>query len=145
MDAVRALFWNTDWKSRRLEPWCERAKIVNVKIEPMMTEAPFGELKSADLSLEAKVLELNEEQRVLFMLVPDREEDKGAIAQGKCKLLQLTIVEVVKYTFNPRPRGWVIVESEMGSDEYKRVGLFRGFSGSQYCFEEVAKQIIKLV
>jgi hypothetical protein len=106
---------DSDWGRRFKASWYARAKVVDLKIEPAIKEAPFGQLKSAVMSLEAKALELKAEHRGALTLVHDTEEDRkvmeSAIAQGKFKLLLLTGVEVIKKTFSRRARGLVAVES----------------------------------
>lgn len=106
----------------------------------------FGQLESAVMSLEAKVLELKAEHRNAFTSVPDTEEEKkvteSSMAQGKCKLLLLTSAEAIKKTFSRRARGLVVVESWAGNDEYKRVGIF---VGRAKVFEELSAQIIQIV
>lgn len=144
-----------DWRNFRIDPrmeevWRERATIDNAEIEPSLKEAPFGTLKSAVLSLKARVLVLNEEDEKYFMLVPDTDKDKealrNAISKGKCTLLQLTSVEVIKYKFMPRARGLIIVENVAGAKEYRRIGIFIYIGGWGVApFKTAKSEIIRLI
>jgi hypothetical protein len=130
--------WNSipsdmDWQRRYKYDWCDwyyRAKVRNIRIKPKMDNAPFGQLKSAVLSLETKVLDLDAEITDLFDPLIDTEQNMGVLesetSREMCKLLLLSIVEVIKSKFSRRPRGLIVIESEKSKGEFKRVGIFIG-------------------
>lgn len=122
-------------KSTYME-WEPRSQVACVDIEPTMKDAPYGSLKSAALSLIARVIDavdLEDEQRSNFVLIPDTSEDKelveSAMKVRHCKLLLLADVDVTKVDSGWRSRGLVIVETFLGSGEYKRIGIFESKMG----------------
>jgi hypothetical protein len=68
---------------------------------------------------------------------------EDALKARKLKLLQLTSVDVIKVTFHKRARGLVLMESDMCSDEYRRIGIFCVNDGAY--FDDVDPQVIKIV
>lgn len=150
----------TDWNRRGKLSWYHRAKIVNIELEPEMSAAPFGALKSGTLSIEGRVIPTRREWTlthrgsdfdVLLDTVEDRHQFDYALKENRLKLLQLTSVEVLKDAFHKRPRGLILVESDTCSDGYHRIGIFRTKSdadfhgrGTNSYFDDVDPQVIKI-